>query len=137
MKKCSKCGQVKDAAEFYKRKDRPTLLVSQCKSCRREDSKNRRKPKQQRKYKLKILYGLTEEDYERMLKEQDGVCGICKKEEAAKSNTGYTKNLAVDHCHHTGKIRGLLCHNCNIAIGKLKDDVSLLESALKYLKEKL
>ena len=137
MKKCSKCGETKSVDEFYRRKDRPSLLVSQCKSCRKTDSKNRRKPLQQRKYKLKILYGLTEEDYEDMLKEQGGVCAICKQEETAKSNAGYPKNLAVDHCHNTGKVRGLLCHNCNIAIGKLKDDVGLLESALKYLKEKL
>jgi hypothetical protein len=82
-------------------------------------------------------YGLTEVDYTDMLTKQNGVCAICGNPETAKSNAGYVKNLAVDHCHKTGKVRGLLCQDCNIGIGKLKDDINLVQSALDYLKEGL
>lgn len=57
------------------------------------------------------------------------ICGICKK--TVQENGKY---LALDHCHKTGKIRGYLCHDCNLGIGNFKDDPNLLESAVTYLK---
>lgn len=57
--------------------------------------------------------------------DQDGRCAICNKE---------MKQVNVDHCHKTQEVRGLLCTACNTGIGKLKDDISVLESAIKYLK---
>ncbi len=90
-----------------------------------------------RKYKNKYLlrdYGITIEDYERMQQEQDNKCAICFKEETALNpRTKEPRGLAVDHCHSTGKVRGLLCSMCNSAIGSLKDDISLLGSAILYL----
>ena len=83
----------------------------------------------------KRLYGITEEDYLRMLKEQNEVCKICLKPETAKAKDK-VKRLSVDHCHTTGKVRGLLCDNCNKALGCFKDSISNLENAIKYLKEK-
>lgn len=78
--------------------------------------------------KLKVSYGITLKDYETLEKSQNGVCKICQKPEKGK-------RLAVDHCHETGKIRGLLCQKCNRALGMFHDDPQLLKKAIKYLKE--
>jgi plasmid stability protein len=80
-------------------------------------------------YSRRKLYGITELDYARMFVEQNGVCAICKE----KDSSG--KQLAVDHDHETGKIRALLCHGCNLTLGKVKDSVALLEAMITYLKE--
>jgi hypothetical protein len=74
------------------------------------------------------LYGLTLEDYDNMLDRQDEVCKICKN----ICPTG--KNLSIDHDHKTGKVRGLLCKNCNIGLGSFFDNIDFLESAVLYLK---
>lgn len=79
-----------------------------------------------RKSALKNKYGLTQEDFQRLYESQDGKCAICLK------LVGGTK-INVDHCHKTGKVRGLLCWNCNIAIGYFKDNTNNLKNALKYL----
>lgn len=81
-----------------------------------------------RKNALKNRYNLTESDYEQMLKEQNGVCAICGREPQKRK-------LAVDHCHKSNKIRGLLCVTCNLGVGYLKDDVSLLKMAIAYLQK--
>ena len=78
-------------------------------------------------YRLKRNYGLTQEDYKKLLEQQKGVCAIC----GCKPNG---KALAVDHNHTTGKIRGLLCHDCNVGIGFLKEDISILQKSIEYLK---
>jgi hypothetical protein len=82
---------------------------------------------------LKDKYNISIEDYENLLIDQLGVCAICHKREATINTTGNAIRLAVDHCHKTGKIRGLLCSNCNTALGKFKDDISLLAKAIAYL----
>lgn len=137
MPVCSTCLVDKPVSEFYKRKDRPIGRTSSCKTCRTDKARMQWTPRKQSSYKLKFNYGITEDEYTSMLAQQNGVCAICKCAETAKSNAGYVKNLAVDHCHSTGKIRGLLCHGCNTAIGKLKDDIELLNNAIKYLEERL
>ena len=65
-----------------------------------------------------------------MLEKQNGVCAICNKEEKSKN-----KNLFVDHDHQTGKVRSLLCNNCNSGLGQFNDNLNLLESAVLYLKK--
>jgi hypothetical protein len=87
---------------------------------------------------LQKRYGITEEFYRDMYNKQQGCCAICSKHALdvfSKGAEGF--ELCVDHCHITGTVRGLLCENCNTGIGKLNDDVKLLESAIKYLKETL
>ena len=71
---------------------------------------------------------MTLVDYDEMLKRQNGRCAICKTKE-----TKPIKYLCVDHCHKTGAIRGLLCFNCNISIGRLGDDPKILRAAIRYL----
>lgn len=93
----------------------------------------------QRDNNLRNLYGIDLEDYEQMLKAQDGRCGICRRlgsEIVRKVGSRRTevRGLDVDHCHATGKIRGLLCHRCNRGLGSLGDTVESLERVIAYLK---
>jgi hypothetical protein len=86
-----------------------------------------------RRAHLKHEYGLTKEQYDEMLLAQKGVCAICKQEETWKYKSGRIASLSVDHCHTTGKIRGLLCRDCNQSLGKFKDDHNMLRAAYEYL----
>lgn len=78
-------------------------------------------------YRIPYLYGITIEDFNSLLKKQSGVCAICGKGPKGKSR------LCVDHDHETGKVRGLLCYRCNMAIGALSS-IYLLEKAKEYLR---
>ncbi len=78
---------------------------------------------------IKNKYGLTEEDYIKMIDAQKGCCWIC---DTSEKDNG--KRLVVDHNHVTGKVRGLLCGRCNTGIGGFRDDVELLSAAISYLK---
>lgn len=83
---------------------------------------------------LKAKYNITLEKYEEMLALQRGLCAICRHPEIAKAKDGKTiKRLSVDHNHATGEIRGLLCDNCNKAVGCMQDDILRLQSAINYL----
>ena len=93
--------------------------IQHCAKCKRGRNSRR----------LKSLYGITLEEYEELAAHQSWVCWICGKEETTKD--GF---LHVDHCHKTGKIRGLLCGLCNRGIGSLGDSLELLEKAVEYLK---
>lgn len=73
---------------------------------------------------------IPKEQYSALMESQCGRCAICGCE-SGKNNRG--DKLAVDHCHNTGKIRGLLCHKCNTAIGLMKDDRRALQAAIEYL----
>lgn len=75
------------------------------------------------------FYGIGREEFERMVAAQNGLCAICSK--VMGSGKGGT---SLDHCHATGKIRGLLCMNCNQGIGRFKESIDALESAIRYLK---
>lgn len=77
-------------------------------------------------------YGLTLDDYNRMFAEQGGACAVCKTKEP--KGRGVTRRFAVDHCHTTGKVRGLLCHHCNAALGMVNDNIEILEKLIDYLK---
>lgn len=91
-------------------------------------------PELYREQYLKKKFGKDLGWYRETLESQDGVCAICKKEETATGRlTGMPRAYAVDHCHTTGKVRGLLCSKCNTGIGSLGDDVSRLRSAIAYL----
>ena len=68
-----------------------------------------------------------------MLEAQGGVCACCSKPETAAASTGGIRNLAVDHCHESGRVRGLLCNTCNVMIGMAYDDPSVLLRGAEYL----
>ena len=75
---------------------------------------------------LRKNYNLSLKEYERLLGQQHGVCAICRQPQSRR-------NLCVDHCHKTGKIRGLLCDSCNLVLGKFKDNGVLFMRTIKYL----
>ena len=82
---------------------------------------------------LKYLYGITLDEYMAMVKNQHGVCAICKQRPVHNTRWGRSDSLRVDHCDKTYKVRGLLCHNCNAGMGLFKHSVSFLSAAIKYL----
>jgi hypothetical protein len=82
-------------------------------------------PAKRRVRDLKKIYGLTPEQYEAMKKAQRGRCAICNRE---------TDKLVIDHNHDTGTVRSLLCNNCNLAIGHLREDVATAEAVAYYLR---
>lgn len=77
--------------------------------------------------------GLKNEDFIKLNQEHNGYCKICDQPETSKSRSGNIRRLAIDHCHKSGKIRGLLCHECNTMLGKAKDNIDILKSAIQYL----
>jgi hypothetical protein len=133
MKICSNCKEVKHLDSFYKDRTTKDGLSYCCKVCRKEREQLYR---QSNKYKKKLRkrkwaeqnINITYEQYEEMLDEQNGSCAICGKKE-----NQFNKGMCVDHCHETGQIRGLLCTECNLGIGYLKDDKELLMKAVDYL----
>ena len=93
----------------------------------------RKNPEIMKAIDLKKYYGLSKAEYDEMLAMQNYVCAICEQPETMLIK-GKLVALAVDHCHDTNAVRGLLCNACNRAIGLLKNDTELLEKAIRYLK---
>lgn len=124
---CIGCGSVEDET-WEGGKNR------RCRDCwlvyRRAQQKQR---KYARKYYLRDHYGITEEDYASMLEAQNGVCAICKRPERRRSSGDEVKNLAVDHDHETGRVRALLCHDCNVVLGYVEDSPERLDAMRSYL----
>ena len=116
---CFVCGQIKSLTAFGKTKHNKSGHHGTCKICRALSDKNT---------KLKVAYGIDLDIFQNMFTKQGNKCAIC-------FTTLFDKfRPSVDHCHKTGKIRGLLCNNCNRAIGLLKDDIGILYAAIRYLK---
>ncbi len=93
---------------------------------------HKKNPNQAWEYNLQRYYGLTIEQYRGLLEKQNGQCAICGTTEA-KGRGRMRNRFYVDHSHQTGKIRGLLCHHCNMSLGGFRDSVVLLRSAIGYL----
>jgi hypothetical protein len=143
LKTCTKCLLEKDLDDFpkhHRKKDGSASYRSYCKVCtvkQNLDNYHNKGGKEQQKarsFKNNLKkYNITPEDYQRLLEKQNGVCAICYTNKTLRRKVGY--NLFVDHCHTTGKVRGLLCHNCNAGLGHFRDSNSLLENAMRYLNE--
>ena len=124
---CTSCGVFKLASEYtLERDDRAKGGVSMRSKCRPCNEHIKWKSFIQR------TYSITAEEYYEMLASQNNQCAICDSEEVNNSRISSGK-LFIDHCHDTGKVRGLLCSKCNHAIGLLNDDVDLLRKAIDYL----
>jgi hypothetical protein len=80
------------------------------------------------KFNLKRNYGISVESFNEMVEKQNGKCLIC-------GNTNGTMRLCVDHCHKTGKIRGLLCGKCNNGLGCFNDDINKMQLAIEYIRK--
>lgn len=135
-KVCNKCNEEKPIEDFKKGKQYKGGYRPQCIPCCREyntESYHKHKHKHPYDYekdknsKLQRAYGISYQEYLTMLEAQDNKCAICGTEDPGR------RAFAVDHCHDTGKIRGLLCSNCNTGIGNLRDSKELLQRAIEYL----
>lgn len=124
VKRCPKCQETKPITDFTKNKHQTDGLYPYCRECKYTHAQDDYRINGWGKH-LKRTYGMTVEDYNALLEQQDGVCAICKN--------GHEHALCVDHDHETNEIRGLLCKPCNVAIGNMKDDPERLRSAAMYL----
>lgn len=140
MKTCTVCKTTKPLSEFGLVRGKPRHY---CKECKNKESrewyeKNKeRKQELSKQYKhikkdkdLRSTYGISLEDYHRMLAEQGDCCKIC-----GTHKDTVKRSLCVDHCHTTGKVRGLLCDTCNRCLGLLKDNIDILKNAIEYLEK--
>ncbi len=116
---CVRCRIRKPFSAYAKHKKMISGIERKCKQCRFET----RNVKLRKERDLKKKYNLSLLDYENMRLIQENKCKICTKE----------KKLFVDHCHTTGKVRGLLCATCNVGLGSYLDNTELLKEAIKYL----
>jgi hypothetical protein len=110
MTYCGICGRPESEVKIHKSSG-PDI----CFSCRKDRN-------------LQREHGLSLDEYTVIFDKQGGVCAIC-------GGPPSKKMLVVDHCHKTGKIRGLLCNQCNLNLGGFKDSISNLASAIKYLEK--
>lgn len=146
---CKRCGVERSIIDFHIVKQCLDGRRPVCKFCIRKQQKKRydnnaefararqrgynaHNPQTIRKINLKKKYGITLEQYNAMFIFQGGVCLICGYPETVSRN-GKIKNLAIDHNHATGEIRGLLCQKCNQALGLLNENPVIIRSLLKYI----
>lgn len=123
---CTKCGEEKTKDNFCRHR-------KWCKSCLRQYAKEYRNNPDNRRKALdgnkRRKFGLTRDELAKMLERQDGKCEICRKQIESLDGRG----THVDHCHATGKVRGILCHNCNVGLGYFSDSIFSLARAIEYL----
>ena len=129
---CTKCGELKPLTEFYKDKQKPTGYRPDCKKCNIKQCTewNKKNKAKHYGYDIKRKYGITLAEYEALLKSQNEKCAICDKHISE-----FKTRFHVDHCHTSGKVRSLLCVNCNHGIGAFFEDLKLLEKAAEYIKK--
>ena len=141
MKQCSVCKETKELDQFYNVKSSKDGKGYRCKAC---DNKARQKwseknPERahlsQRQRNLKHRFGVDLEWYEEQFKKQNYSCAICESKTNKTAGDRQFWNFSVDHCHDSGKIRGILCNNCNRALGLFQDNFELLKKAADYLEE--
>lgn len=130
-KYCPKCDRTLSTDLFYKEAGRHDGLNAYCKECKtavnkawREANPDKAK-KSQQATRRKLEYGITQEDFDRILVAQNSLCPLCNMEVGQSSH--------VDHDHKTGKVRGILCSTCNTGLGMFKDDINIFKNAIKYL----
>lgn len=151
LKICAKCLIEKSWDCFYKSGGKPRSYCIDCYKTYnqeqriRHNDKRRAYDRKRRPHGSRVgnydanasrrwKYKITAEAYEAMFVRQGGKCAICQKVETDKYQNG-VRDLAVDHDHKTGKIRGLLCGKCNKALGLFQDSIELLEAATLYMKD--
>ena len=135
-KECTKCHEWKFLSEFVDDPRTTSGKTGRCKSCiytsnnlrYHTDPVFKAKATQQRKKSmLKVRYGITEQDVTNLKLLQDYKCAVCLED--------ISNRFHIDHDHVTGKVRGLLCHLCNVGLGSFRDTTEFLESAIAYLRK--
>lgn len=140
LKRCPGCKETKPLASFYESENSNGGRASHCIICANTQNAEKRKEYAREQYlrtkekepdrvynnRLKKKFGITIENYNQRLAEQNGLCAVCGEAETHK-------RLAVDHNHKTGQIRGLLCGRCNPAVGYLRDSAEIARKIADYL----
>ena len=127
MRTCKLCGIEKELDQFYTAKGKP---IARCKPCFRANAWQDKEKKASREFFKK--YGITYDEYDKMLAAQNGVCCICLKDDPKGRWKSSSRGFCVDHDHSTGIIRGLLCNTCNQGLGNYYDSSELLRRAADY-----
>ena len=124
---CSRCNEVKPPTDFHNESANTHRGGKHrwCKQCSSEYNKERKDDLAD--WHMQRKYGITIQEKHEMLSNQKDSCKIC--------GTKINMQCHVDHCHSTGKVRGLLCGPCNMALGQVGDNIQTLENMIKYLKE--
>lgn len=125
LKQCTKCKRNFPSTSefFYRKRTTKDGLDFWCKECKKEYDKHL--------YQYK-RYNITKEDYEKMMERQKEKCLICGRN---FDKIYFPQNTHIDHDHRTGKVRGLLCNNCNVILGNAFDNPLILVKAIRYLQE--
>jgi len=123
-KECLMCGSIKPLDNFDQDKSCRFGLKSTCRNCRSSTVKEL-----SRKAYLKFNYKLSLDAYNQLLLSQHNLCAICNIDLLSLD----VKEINIDHCHTTGKVRGVLCRQCNLGLGHFKDDLISLNNAINYL----
>ena len=139
QRQCTTCLEWKDLERFPLNKATSTGRNPSCKDCVNAYKRNKyltdeghrqQIAKATREWNLNSKYNITIEDYNILVKQQNNKCAIC--EDTFSATRGHRPH--VDHCHVTGKVRGLLCPHCNMALGNFFDNEDILMNAITYLK---
>jgi Recombination endonuclease VII len=147
LRRCSVCEKSLPTSEFYPDSRVKDGLRRMCRTChgaksyesRIKNSTPTSRSNRERARNLSRKYGISVDEYKKMYKEQNGVCKLCGNPQVENYSRVLIKTpgfeLAVDHNHETGRIRGLLCTPCNLGLGQFKDSIELLEKAISYLRD--
>lgn len=128
-KRCVTCKEIKALKDFcYDKRNRDGRGAC-CRECKRFSKEELRK-------RTLLKYGITPEEYEAMVVEQNGACACCGKPETVLDPKGNIRPLSVDHCHQSNALRGLLCTRCNTALGYMGEDPDRARALLKYIEER-
>jgi hypothetical protein len=127
MKTCSTCNVEKPFSEFYLKQDNADGYSKKCKECKKAYDAKRYNPEAVWARAIKRKYGITASTYYEMLENQGFACAACG------SMPEPERKLCIDHCHSTGRVRGLLCDKCNQALGLLQDNPQTLSNLITYL----
>lgn len=128
---CNVCGVEKNISDFYNGRNK-------CKDCTNAAARKIRidEPERYAKYKKRHneylkekRYGITQDQFNKMLVDQNNMCKICGNK--FKS----TKDTHIDHCHNSNVVRGILCNSCNMALGQFNDNTDIMDKAIKYLEK--
>lgn len=130
-KYCKSCNITKPIDEFYLRNKISMVRHSTCKECDKKRVKENTCPIRKRELQLQRDYGITLNEYNQMLLDQNNQCAVCNTTDPG----GKHGKFMVDHCHNTGKVRGLLCKRCNIALGEVGDNINTLQKMIEYLQQ--
>jgi hypothetical protein len=133
---CRDCQNAKDRARYAqkdilsRRKEQKSVYDRERRERLRAEGKLKKPdPETQREQAMKRKYGITTKDYEVMVEAQNNECAIC----FAPGEQERNGRLVIDHCHASGKVRGLLCNKCNLLLGHANDAIECLERAILYL----